>query len=104
MPERQHVYDMVMAGFSGAATSILHKIKTGQPITSKSIIVDTALAMCALILAYIICEAMHFTQETSRAVYFGSGWLGSRIIGAVEKNADKNIARALDKITERIKL
>lgn len=104
MPEKQHIYDMALAGLSGAATSLLHKIKIGMPVTAKSVIIDAGLAACAMVLAYIACSLLSLSQEMSRAVYFGAGWLGSRIITIVERKADDKIEAVLDNFTDRITL
>lgn len=89
-----------MAGAAGATTSIFHKIKMGINVTFKSILVDTILAACAVFVAQIVCNAMAITPEWSRLVYFGTGWLGSRVIAIVEKNADKKIEKTIDRLTD----
>jgi hypothetical protein len=104
MPEKQQIYDMALAGLSGAATSWLHKIKVGQPVTAKSVVIDAGLAACSMVLAYIVCSMLDLSQEMSRAVYFGSGWLGSRVIAIVERKADDKIEEVLDDLTDRIQL
>ena len=93
---------MAIAGASGAATSILHKLKVGLPVTAKSLAVDVALASCAMVLAYIVSDLMGLSQEMSRAVYFGSGWLGSRLISIVEQRADKELNRIVNKFIDKI--
>ena len=93
---------MAIAGTSGAATSILHKLKVGLPITVKDIAIDVALASCAMVLAYIVSEIAHLGPEYSRAVYFGAGWLGSRLISIIEKRASKALTKIVDKIVDKI--
>lgn len=93
---------MVIAGTSGAATSILHKMKAGSPISVKDIAIDVALASCAMVLAYIVSEIAHLGPEYSRAVYFGAGWLGSRLISVVEKRANKALTTFVDKLIDKI--
>lgn len=102
MMERQQLVDMLIAGASGAGTSILHKIKSGMPVTARSLAIDAGLAACSMVIAYIACDVFALSQEMSRAVYFGAGWLGSRVIAIVEKKADEKIEDVLDKFTDRL--
>lgn len=102
MPGRQQIYDIAMAGIAGAATGILHKVKMGMTITWKTILVDTALAACALFVTVLICDVFQLSEEMRRALYFASGWLGSRVIAIVEKNADEKIEKTLDRLTDKL--
>lgn len=104
MPEKQQLYDMLTAGASGAVTSILHKVKIGMPVTLKSLTVDAGLAACSMVLAYIVCSLLDLSSEMARAVYFGAGWLGSRVISIVERHADEQIEKVIEKATDRIRI
>lgn len=98
-----NVFDMIVSGGTGLATSVLHKIKSGKKLTAKNIIIDALLAVCSMFAAYIICGIFSFESNVSRAVYFGAGWLGSRVIARIDKRSDEIIDRGLDVLEERIK-
>ncbi|NTV26675.1 MAG: hypothetical protein HGB01_10780 [Chlorobiaceae bacterium] len=95
---------LLLSGIAGIATSMLHKLNAKRPVTFKSAAIDCGLAACSMFGAYIVCDLFQLTPEVSRAVYFGAGWIGSRVIAAVDRRSDQVIEQIIDKAVDRIEL
>lgn len=78
--ERRDLYGLILSGFAGTVTSILHAVKEGVRYSWRQTLVQFAVGFAAIYPAYLVGEVLNLDRDKLLVVGYIAGVLGDRII------------------------
>lgn len=74
------LYGLVLSGFAGTITSILHAIQRGVKHSWRKILLQFGIGFCAIYPAYLAGEVLKLDKNMLLVVGYMAGILGDRVI------------------------
>jgi hypothetical protein len=94
--------DYFIYGAAGVATSILQKIHRKKKMMPRDIFLELGLAACSLVAAHVMSLVVPWGCAYRPAIYWVAGWIGSRVLLAIDRRSEDLIDKAIDHVEDRL--